>query len=97
MTTVTVTKVGFIRDPPGMRDTPPLPDGYAVEHGIVTTPDGRTASHGFQSTIADPCGGVSVNGADPICCEVHMLPWGHNDRARDPGVDSPTDPTGGTR
>lgn len=23
------------------------------------------------------CGGVSVNGADPKCCEVHMQPWGH--------------------
>ena len=23
------------------------------------------------------CGGVSVNGAEPACCEVHMQPWGH--------------------
>jgi hypothetical protein len=27
-----------------------------------------------------PCGGISVNGATPPCCEVHVLPWGH-DRA----------------
>ena len=24
-----------------------------------------------------PCGGISIDGADPKCCEVHMLPWGH--------------------
>jgi hypothetical protein len=31
------------------------------------------------------CGGVSVNGADPACCEVHLLPWGHKrDRRRVP-------------
>lgn len=26
---------------------------------------------------ADPCGGISANGAEPPLCEVHMKPWGH--------------------
>lgn len=29
-----------------------------------------------------PCGGIGVNGKEPKCCEVHLLPWGHARRGK---------------
>jgi hypothetical protein len=31
----------------------------------------------FRMDPTAPCGGESVNGAEPRCCEVHLLPWNH--------------------
>lgn len=34
-------------------------------------------AHSSWEPVEARCGGVSTNGADPKCCEVHMQPWGH--------------------
>jgi hypothetical protein len=34
-------------------------------------------THDSWAPFEADCGGVSINGAAPACCEVHMQPWGH--------------------
>ena len=37
----------------------------------------RYAKNDREWSPEKPCGGISVNGAEPPWCETHMRPWGH--------------------
>ena len=49
---------------------------YSAESVVDLYPKVLKEHEGWPPHDA-PCGGVGTNGADPKCCEVHMLPWGH--------------------
>lgn len=42
----------------------------------VTEADKRISSFA-AANAKQPCGGIRIGGAEPKCCEVHLLPWGH--------------------
>lgn len=51
------------------------------------TEEEKQISSFAAANAAQRCAGISVNGAEPRCCEIHLLPWGHARPRIDPQQD----------